>query len=121
MAEMRLELADELEEFVRVGALWDPVQLQALVDGLEAEGRTDGGTVTGLLARPLRSVLIRIGMGPLPVRTASDLEAIVYPRLWKVMEGVRDGMPDGEMRTRVEVFNRRLARYFAREPSELGS
>lgn len=106
---------------MRVGALWDPTELAALVSRLEAEGQSGVDGVTALLAQPLRSVLIRIGMGPMPVRTAYDLEAIVYPRLWKVMEGVRDGMPDGEMRTRIEVFNRRLARYFAREPAELGS
>jgi hypothetical protein len=46
---------------------------------------------------------------------ASDVEGVVYPRLWKIMEAVGDGMPDGELRTRIEVFNRRLARCFANE------
>ena len=31
------------------------------------------------------------------------------------MEAVRDGMPDGELRTRIEVMKRRLARLFAEE------
>ena len=46
---------------------------------------------------------------------AADVEAIIYPRLWKVMEAARDGLPDAEMRTRIEVMNRRLARVFAEE------
>jgi len=28
---------------------------------------------------------------------------------------VRDGMPDGELRTRIEVMNRRLSRLFVEE------
>jgi hypothetical protein len=31
------------------------------------------------------------------------------------MEAARDGLPDAELRTRIEVFNRRLSRTFAQE------
>ena len=112
---MRLELMDDLEEFVRTGRLWSPDELQALVDHLVAEGEATDDELPGRLARFLDSVLLRMRLGDVPVRLASDIEGIVYPRLWKVMEGVRDGMPDGEVRTRIEVMNRRLSRLFAAE------
>ena len=44
-----------------------------------------------------------------------QIDAIVYPRVWKLIEGIRDGMPDSELRTRIEVMNRRLARLFVEE------
>jgi hypothetical protein len=43
------------------------------------------------------------------------VEAVVYPRLWKVLEAVRAELPEGEQRTRVHVLNRRLARLLAAE------
>ncbi len=112
---MRLALVDELEEFVRRGALWDPEQLATLIASLEADCDGLGDTVAGLLTQPLRSIGLRVQLGDIPRRLASDVEGIVYPRLWKIMEAVRDDMPDGELRTRIEVFNRRLARCFADE------
>ena len=112
---MRLELMDELEEFVRTGALWSPDDLQHLVDRLNAEGKATDDELPGRLARFLESVLLRMRLGEVPVALACDIEGIVYPRLWKLMEGVRDGMPDGELRTRIEVMNRRLSRLFAEE------
>jgi hypothetical protein len=112
---MRLELMDELEEFVRTGKLWSAPDLQALVDRLNAEAVETDDELPARLARFLESVLIRMRMGDVPVRLACDIEGIVYPRLWKVMEAVRDGMPDGELRTRIEVMNRRLSRLFAAE------
>jgi hypothetical protein len=112
---VRLALVDELEEFVRRGALWDEAQLGALIASLAAEAADRGDAVAGLLTQPLRSVGLRRQLGVIPRRVANDVEGIVYPRLWKIMEGVRDEMPDGELRIRIEVFNRRLARCFADE------
>ena len=112
---MRLELMDELEEFVRTGSLWRPDDLGALVDRLNHEGAETDDELPGRLARFLESVLLRMRLGDVPVRLACDIEGVVYPRLWKVMEAVRDGMPDGEVRTRIEVMNRRLSRLFAAE------
>jgi hypothetical protein len=40
---------------------------------------------------------------------------VIYPRLWKVLEAVRGGLPEGEQRSRVQVLNRRLARLLASE------
>jgi hypothetical protein len=117
---MRLAMVDELEEFVRRGSLWDGPRLAALIASLEADATGQGDAVAGLLTQPLRSVGLRVEMGDIPQRVASDVEGIVYPRLWKIMEAVRDEMPDGELRTRIEVFNRRLARCFADEQHHAG-
>ncbi len=114
---VRIDLIDELEEFVRRGQLWDPTELGALIGRLEREATDTDDPIPAMLARPFNSLLVRQRMGELPPRMAHDIEGIVYPRLWKVMEAVRAGMPDGELRTRVEVMNRRLARRFAEEQS----
>lgn len=112
---VRSALADDIEELVRQGTIWEPVALAAAVDRLEAQGRAGGDPIVALLAQPLRSVLLRLQIGPVVPRTAADIEAIVYPRLWKVMEAIRDDLPDGELRTRIEGLNRRLAQRFAQE------
>jgi hypothetical protein len=111
---------DELEEFVRRGALWDAPQLAALISTLESEASDNGDVVAGLLTQPLRAVGRRSQNGEVSRRVACDIEAIVYPRLWKIMEAVRDDMPDGELRIRIEVFNRRLSRCFAAEHHAVG-
>ena len=112
---MREALVEDIEEFVRRGKLWHADELSALVSRLEAESDTTGDPIPRQLSAPLRALLVRMRIGEVPNRLASDVEGIVYPRLWKVMEAARDGLPDGELRTRIEVFNRRLSRTFAQE------
>ena len=112
---VRQELADDLEEFVRTGQLWSPADLGQLIARLEAESEATGDPLPRMLSRPLGAVLTRLDMGEVDSRFANDVEGIVYPRLWKVMEAIWDGVPDGEMRTRIEVLSRRLARRFAEE------
>jgi hypothetical protein len=112
---MRPSIADELEEFVRRGELWDTTELAGLIARLEQESADTDDPIPAMLARPFSSLLWRQQMGDLPPRMAHDIEGIIYPRLWKVMEGLRNGLPDGELRTRVEVLNRRLARRFVQE------
>lgn len=112
---MRAELVDELEEFVRRGGLWNHEELRGLVDRLEGEAEAEGDAIPRLLAQPLRALLVRMGMGEVSRRTANDVEGILYPRIWKVMEAARDGLPDGELRTRIEVLNRRLSRRLVEE------
>jgi hypothetical protein len=114
---VRPELVDELEEFVRRGRLWHPDDVQALVDRLESEAQATGDPIPHLLCAPLNSLLVRMRLGAVPSATAADVEAVVYPRLWKVMEAARDALPEAELRTRIEVMNRRLARVFAEEPA----
>ncbi|HEX2039990.1 MAG TPA: hypothetical protein VHF47_09710 [Acidimicrobiales bacterium] len=112
---MRAPLVDELEEFVRRGGLWDRGELDGLVTRLERESDETGDPIPRLLAHPLRALLVRLGMGEVPRRMANDVEGILYPRIWKVMEAARDGLPDGELRTRIEVLNRRLSRRLVEE------
>lgn len=112
---MQAALVDELEDFVRRGGLWDPDDLDALITRLEVEADSHEDPIPRLLAHPLRALLVRLGMGEVPARMANDVEGIVYPRIWKVMEAARDGLPDGELRTRIEVLNRRLSRRLVEE------
>lgn len=114
--QVRLAVVDEIEEFVRAGGLWDEALLAGLIATLDAEAVRDGDRVAEMLTHPLRALRLRADEGGVSKRLAGDLEGIVYPRLWKIMEGVRDEMPDAELRVRIEVFNRRLARRFADEP-----
>jgi hypothetical protein len=115
MVLMRLEMVNELEDFVSRGALWDNAELSQLVARLEREADDNDDPIPRLLSQTLRSVLVRMQMEHVSPRMVNDVEGIVYPRVWKVMEAVRDGLPDGELRTRIEVLNRRLARRFAEE------
>lgn len=114
---MRTALIDDLEEFVRRGQLWVAAELETMIERLEQEAIETHDPIPSMLARPFNSLLVRQQIGELPPRMAHDIEGIVYPRLWKVMEAGREGLPDGELRTRVEVMNRRLARRFAQEHS----
>jgi hypothetical protein len=107
-------LVDDLEEFIRAGSLWDPPALEGLIERLEDEARTTHDAIPQMLAHSLRAVL-RIGMGGVGQRMTNDVEGILYPRIWKVMEAARDGLPDGELRTRIEVLNRRLSRRLVEE------
>ncbi|MDQ1438772.1 MAG: hypothetical protein QOK43_2401 [Acidimicrobiaceae bacterium] len=104
-----------MEEFIRAGSLWDPSALEKLVERLEDESHDTNDPIPQMLAQPLRAVLLRLGMGDVPTRMAHDVDGIVYPRIWKVMEAARDGLPDGELRTRIEVLNRRLSRRLVEE------
>ena len=112
---MRPELVDEIEEFVRKGQLWHVDHLNDLIGRLEAEAEATDDPIPRQLSAPLRALLVRMRIGEVSNRLASDVEGVIYPRLWKVMEAARDGLPDGELRTRIEVFNRRLSRMFAQE------
>ncbi len=112
---VRSEVADDLEAFVEAGGLWDPAAVEALIVRLDAETAATGDPLPAQLARPLGSVLWRLKLGPVPTRLAADIEAVTYPRLWKVLEAVRGGLPDGELRIRIEVMGRRLSRTFAEE------
>jgi hypothetical protein len=112
---VRPDLADELEEFVRRGQMWDPEELASLISTLVHETATTDDPIPAMLAQPFSSLLVRQQMGEVTPRMAHDIEGIIYPRLWKVMEAMRKELPNGELRTRVEVLNRRLSRRFVQE------
>lgn len=112
---VRLEVADELESFVEAGALWDPDAVSAMVAFLTRESEDTGDPLPGRLGRFLDAVRLRQQVAEVPPPKRAEIEAIVYPRVWKVIEAIRGRLPDGELRTRLEVMNRRLARLFVEE------
>lgn len=112
---VRAEVADDLEGFIEAGSLWDPSALAAFVARLAVIAEEDSDPLVGRLGRFLEAVRLRQQVGEVPPRMRAEIEAVVYPRGWKVIEAVRADMPDGELRTRLEVMNRRLARLFVDE------
>jgi hypothetical protein len=112
---VRSQLADELEEFVRLGHLWSDTDCTAMVERLTAESEATGDPLPARLGRFLDAVNLRTRLGEVPPSLRVEIDAIVYPRVWKLIEAIRDGLPDTELRTRLEVMNRRLARLFVEE------
>ena len=90
---MEPDVVTFLEQLFEAGFVWD-----------EAE-----------LAHSFGGVRLRLAMGEVPEPLRREVEAVIYPRLWKVLEAVRAGLPEGEQRARVHVLNRRLARLLATE------
>jgi hypothetical protein len=112
---VRRALADDLEEFVRDGVLWDADQCGELVDRLAAESAATDDPLPERVGRFLQAVQLRTRVSTVTPALRVEIEAIVYPRLWKLIEAIRDDLPEGELRTRIEVMNRRLARLFVEE------
>jgi hypothetical protein len=112
---VRTAVADDLEAFIERGGLWSAEDVEATLLRIEAEAEREDDPLLALLAKPLSAELWRLRLGPVPRRLAADIEAVAYPRLWKVAEAVRQDLPDGELRVRIEVMNRRLSRRFAEE------
>jgi hypothetical protein len=100
-----------LEELFESGFVWDEAELARLSERLEGLA---GSPVAGL-AHGFAGVRLRLEMGEIPEARRREVEAVIYPRLWKVLEAVRAGLPEGEQRARVQVLNRRLARLLAGE------
>jgi hypothetical protein len=100
-----------LEQLFETGFTWDEAALADLADRLEALG----GSPVAELAHGFAGVRLRLQMGEMPEPLRREVEAVIYPRLWKVLEAVRAGLPEGEQRARVHVLNRRLARLLASE------
>ncbi|MDP9419220.1 MAG: hypothetical protein M3P53_03570 [Actinomycetota bacterium] len=109
---MRRAIVEELEHFLGAEALWQPDELQVMVEHLRAEP----DVICHRLAANLAAVLRRIHAGPLPPRLVADIEGVVYPRLWKVMEAVWDELPASEVSTRATVLQRRLAPLVGESP-----
>lgn len=100
-----------LEHLFETGFTWDEADLADLSNRLEA---LDGSPVAEL-AHGFAGVRLRLQMGDMAEPLRREIEAVIYPRLWKVLEAVRAGLPEGEQRARVHVLNRRLARLLASE------
>ena len=112
---MRTAVADELEAFVEAGGLWDEASVARMVDWLAEESAATDDPLPARLGRFLDAVRLRQRVSNVPAPKRAEIEAIVYPRVWKVIEAIRTGLPDAELRTRLEVMNRRLARLFVEE------
>jgi hypothetical protein len=97
-----------LEQFFETGFSWDEAELADLSDRL---ARLGGSPVADGFA----GLHHRLATGEVPEPLRHEVEAVIYPRLWKVLEAVRAGLPEGEQRTRVQVLNRRLARLLSAE------
>jgi len=104
-----------LEELFETGFDWDAAELAGLSDRLQGLGASP----VAELAHGFRTVGLRLRTGDIAEDLRREVEAVIYPRLWKVLEAVRDGLPEGEQRSRVQVLNRRLARLLAAEPALL--
>lgn len=100
-----------LEDLCETGFSWDEAALGDLAGRLGALGRSP----VGELAHGFAGLQLRLRMGDMPEPRRREVEAVVYPRLWKVLEAVRTQLPEGEQRARVQVLNRRLARLLAAE------
>lgn len=101
---MRQAIVDELEQFIGGEGLWETEQLQTMVEHLRGEP----DDLCHRLAANLAAVHQRIQDGPVPSRLVADIEGVVYPRLWKLMEAVWDELPAGELANRAAVLDRRL-------------
>jgi len=75
---MRMEVADELEEFVRLGHLWSNERCSAIVDRLNAESEESGDPLPGRLGRFLDAVNIRTRLADVPSGLRVQIDAIVY-------------------------------------------
>jgi hypothetical protein len=104
-----------LEEFFEAGFVWDESGLADLTDRLTALGPSP----VAELADAFAGLRLRLERGEMPESQRREVEAVFYPRLWKVLEAVRAGLPEGEQRARVHVLNRRLARLLAEEADVL--
>lgn len=108
---MQLDAIALLEDFFEDGFSWDEAVLDDLARRLAA---LEGSPVAGL-SEGFAGVRHRLATGDIPEPLRREVEAVIYPKLWKVLEAVRAGLPDGETRARVQVLNRRLARVLAAE------
>jgi len=100
-----------LEQIFDTGFEWD----EAALADLAARLRALGASPVAELGHAFAGVGLRLEDGDVPEALRREVEAVVYPRLWKVLEAVRAGLPEGEQRARVQVLNRRLARLLAAE------
>ena len=108
---MRPDVITILENIFEIGFTWDAAALDDLSERLAALG----GSPIAELADGFAGIRLRLATGEVPESLRREVEAVIYPRLWKILEAVRAGLPEGEQRVRVQVLNRRLARLLATE------
>ena len=97
------DVAEEIEEFVRRGGATSSTELEQLGAHLARSGPV--GSHLGSVLAPWQAV---VGSGPVSATRQIDVEALVYPRLWRIIEAVRDDLPVGEIENRVRGLEVRL-------------
>jgi hypothetical protein len=100
-----------LEDFFETGFSWD----EAALDDLARRLATLGASPVAELAGGFADLRRRLAADEMPEPLRREVEAIVYSKLWKVLEAVRAGLPEGEQRSRVQVLNRGLVRVLEAE------
>jgi hypothetical protein len=109
------DVVEVLEQLFERDFEWDAAALADLADRLVGLGASP----VAELALGFTAVRRRLDEGEVPEPLRREVEAVIYPRLWKVLEAVKAGLPVGEQRSRVQVLNRRLARLLATEADVL--
>lgn len=108
---MEPDVITVLEDFFESGFPWDGPALDELSGRLSALGDSP----IAQLAEGFRDVRRRLETGEIPEPLRREIEAVIYPKLWKALEAVRAGLSEGEQRVRVQVLNQRLARVLSGE------
>jgi hypothetical protein len=103
-----------LEDFFDTGLEWD----EAALAGVSARLTALAPSPVAELNQAFTALARRVRTGEMNEALRREVEAVVYPRMWKVLEAAQSGLPEGEQRARVDVLNRRLARLLAPEADQ---
>jgi hypothetical protein len=101
---LTLDLADELERLIEQDAVWESGELGRCAQRLAASPDEPAAS----LARCFSLLQGRLEATSVDDRLRRDVEGVLYPRLWKVVEALRDGLPSGEQLNRVRALEHRL-------------
>ena len=99
-----MNLADELERLIEQDAVWVSGELGRCAQRLAVSPDEPAAS----LARCFTALESHLDEAAVDDRLRRDVESVLYPRLWKVVEAVRDGLPAGEQLNRVRALDRRL-------------
>lgn len=101
-----VDLADELERLLEHDAVRETAELRHCAERLAGVP----GAPAAVLSPCLTTLAARLEQTRWTDHQRHDVEGVVYPRLWKLLEAVRDGLPEGEQLNRLRALEQRLAR-----------
>jgi len=111
---MREWVVGQVLRFIEEGHLWQAGELDSLLDRLRTNAPGEG-EFAPRLADAFTPLVDRRSGGTMSLRLQVDLEAVIYPRLWKIVEGVQTDVMDGELYNRIDGLRRGLARVLDEE------